>query len=233
MVIDFSKIYSFTWENLYLSELENEIGIEAFKKLNKNQEESLKITQKEFNETVSKELKLLPDEDQGGYYMQIFQREELMVKELLRQQRYSLCLSIFSFFEGRLKSMCDKIENEFKFKIRIADLASHEDLSKYWNYLTKVFEIDTSKSEPLLTPIKQQKIVRNIIAHQNGMPSADQEKKLVIKKGLKLEKFEELDHRMVLISDPIFLEELLEKMESFLKQMLLDIDARYIELRKK
>jgi hypothetical protein len=233
MIIDFSKIYLFTWEDLYLSELENEIGIEAFKKLNVNQEQSLIITQKEFKETIEKELKTLPEEEQGNYYMQIFQREELMIKELLRQQRYSLCLSVFSFLEGRLKAICKQVEDMFQFKIKVADLNSNEDITKYWNYLVKVFELDPSNTEPFLTPIKQQKIVRNLIAHQNGMPSKEQEKKIVITKGLELEKFDDIDYCKVLISDPIFIDNLLGKMDGFLKQLLLDIDARYIEITAK
>ncbi|RZK02306.1 MAG: hypothetical protein EOO46_18645 [Flavobacterium sp.] len=231
MKIDFSKIYLFTWEDLYYTEVENEIGIEAFNKLCSNQEESLKSTQKEFKEFVGGELAKLHPDDQSSYYMQIFQRDEMIIKELLRQQRYSLCLSIFSFFEGRLKSICSQIENKFNYKIKVDDLNGNEDLLKYWNYLVKVYELELASLEKYFTPIKQQKIVRNLIAHQNGMPRGDQEKKINIVKGITLEKYDNFSQ--IVITDPIYILDLLTKMDEFLKELLLAIDTRYIALSVK
>jgi hypothetical protein len=231
MTIDFSNIYLFTWEDLNYTEVENEIGVEAFKKLCTNQESSLKITEQEFKELVNIEFSTLKPEEQGSYYMQIFQRDELMIKELLRQQRYSLCLSIFSFFEGRLKTICTQIEHDFNFRIKINDLNSNEDLLKYWNYLIKVFELDAANLEKYFTPIKQQKIVRNLIAHQNGMPRTEQEKKLNIVEGIQLEQYE--GFCQIVINDPAYIINLLDAMYFFLKELLLAIDARYILLKAK
>jgi hypothetical protein len=228
MKIDFSKIYLFTWEDLYYTEVENEIGIEAFKRLCANQENSLKTTEQEFKQLVNAELSTLQPEDQGSYYMQIFQRDEMMIRELLRQQRYSLCLSIFSFFEGRLKGICSQIEHKFSFRIKVDDLNSNEDLLKYWNYFIKVFELDVDNLEKHFTPIKQQKIVRNLIAHQNGMPRPEQEKKINIVDGIRLEKYEAFCQ--VIIADPVYIINLLGVMNTFLKELLLAIDKRYITL---
>ncbi|MBE5322170.1 hypothetical protein IM793_23660 [Pedobacter sp. MR2016-19] len=228
MKIDFSKIYLFTWEDLYYTEVENEIGIEAFKKLCANQENSLKTTEQEFKQLVNAELSTLQPEDQGSYYMQIFQRDEMMIRELLRLQRYSLCLSIFSFFEGRLKSICSQIEHKFSFKIKVDDLNSNEDLLKYWNYFIKVFELDLDDLEKHFTPIKQQKIVRNLIAHQNGMPRPEQEKKINLVEGIRIEKYEAFCQ--VIIADPVYIINLLDVMNTFLKELLLAIDKRYIKI---
>lgn len=43
MKINFDTIHVFNWDNLYYIELENEVGIEAFKKLCDNQEASLLV----------------------------------------------------------------------------------------------------------------------------------------------------------------------------------------------
>lgn len=229
MKIDFSTIHVFNWDNLYYIELENEVGIESFKKLCDNQEASLMTTEQEFKELVTGEMKKLHPDDQSSYYMQIFERDEMIIKEILRQQRYALCLSIFSFFEGRLKALCTLIENKFNFKLKVGDLNGNEDLLRYWNYLEKVFEVEVGPLEKYYTPIRHQKAVRNLIAHQNGIPRPEQAKKINIVKGLALQALGEF--QQIVIHDPIYIMDLLDRMELFLKELLLVVDERAKQIK--
>jgi len=173
--------------------------------------------------------KLHPD-DQGSYYMQIFERDEMIIREILRQQRYALCLSIFSFFEGRLKALCTVIENKFNFKLKVEDLNGNEDLLRYWNYLAKVFEVEVGPLEKYYTPIRNQKIVRNLIAHQNGIPRPEQVKKINIVRGIALKASGEV--HQIIIHDPIYILDLLDRMELFLKELLLAVDGRAAQINK-
>jgi len=231
MTIDFSTIHTFDWDTLYYIERENEVGIEAFRTLCENQETSLKATESQFKELVTVEMNKLHVDDQSSYYMQIFERDEMVIKEILRQQRFAICQSIFSFFEGRLKEVCALIEDTFSFKLKVQDLNGNEDLLRYWNYMGKVFELDVANLEKYYTPIRNQKIVRNLIAHQNGMPRPDQVKKINIVKGLILQTFGEFQR--VIINDPVYIVDLLHRMELFLKELLLSVDRRSKEIKEK
>ena len=229
MKFDLSKIYLYEWEKLWYSELDNEIGVDAFRKLNSNQEESLETTKKEFEKIIKNDenLKSLEPEHVGSYYSQIFEREEWIIRELQRQQRYSLILSIYSFFEGRLKSICEMIEKEFDFKIKLKDLNSNDDLMKYWNYLEKVYEIEKVSIEQYFTPIKQYKVVRNIIAHQEGIVPTEKLKKVNIGNGLSIKELG-MKNQIDLKRDE-FATYLLDRMEPFLKELLLVVDKRFKE----
>jgi abortive infection bacteriophage resistance protein len=46
--------------------------------------------------------------------------------------------------------------------------------------LNKVYEIDAGSIEQYFTGIRNQKIVRNLIAHQNGIARPDQIKKITL-----------------------------------------------------
>ena len=216
----------FKWGELNCIEFETKIGIDAYRVLNKNQEESLLLIKQKFEDDLKAVEKLDPIEleHQGSFYYQIAEREEMIIEELQRQQRYAICLSIFSFLEGRLKSICDKIEQRFEFKIKLDDLNKRNDLMRYWNYLVKIYEIDVQKITPFFTPLKNQKIVRNIIAHQDGIISKEQKGKINIVSGLGKK---QIDNELrIEIKDTSYNIYLLEKIEVFFEKLLFAIDKR-------
>lgn len=151
---------------------------------------------------------------------------EIIITELQRIQRYSSILSIFSFYESRLKSICRLIENEFEFKIKIKHLNNYEgDLNKYWNYLSKVFEIQTEKIEPLFKPIHEQKKIRNLIAHNNGIIT----EKIELTQGLTLNKVG--NNFQIEIDEEKYIGNLLKNIEVFISALLIEIDKRYVTLK--
>lgn len=227
--INFNNIHLFKWGELYYIEMENELVIDAIRKLNINQEKSLAQIKKDFEEILKKDkfLNHIEPELQGSYYSQFFEIEERTIKELQQQQRYSIVLATYSFFEGRLKSICKLIEDTFDFKIKLDDLKNDEYLTKYWNYLKKVYEIETQSIEPFFTPVKQQKIIRNIIAHQEGIIHKQQIDKITLVKGLTIREFGDI--RQIEIGKNEFVTYLLDNMESFFKKLLITIDKKYSE----
>lgn len=152
MKFSFEDVTLFDWEYLYSYEIESSVGLSAIRHLNRNQEESLQQTINEFERKLSEALDKIEEEERSNYYSQIFHLDNLSIKELQRQQRYAMCLSLYSFFEGRLHSICEKIHNEFDFKIALSDLNGKDDLVKYYNYLLKVFEMDMKALESSFTP---------------------------------------------------------------------------------
>jgi len=228
MKIDFKNVYSFDWQDLFYIELENDIGIEAFKKLIVNQEQSFLSSKKEFEDYMEGELNSLPDGYKSGYYGQILHWDKLAIDELLKLQRYSTCVSIFSFFEGRLRRICELVETKYNFKVRVNDLNNNDNTIKYWNYLTKVFELESKKPEPFLTPIKQQKVIRNVITHQNGIPTDVQLKQIYQVVGLDIVDDNGIP---VIVINNDYLYYILERTSLFLKAVLRSIDLRSNEIQ--
>jgi len=230
-MFDFSKVRLFAWEILYYEELENEIGVSAFNLLSKNQEAALAQAKNEFNDALKNDAdyKSMEPEDRGSYYQAFYEREELAIRELQRRQRYSLLLSLHSYFEGRLNTICSKIEEEFKFKIKITDLSGNDDLMRYWNYLEKVFDMEMKTLETFFTPIKQNKQIRNIVAHHNGCVSEELKNKIGRVNGLS---FNDLGGTFqIQIDNPSYILLVLDKMDLFLATMLEAIDTRYKKIK--
>lgn len=217
------------WEFLHHMEYEIELALEAFKNINTNQENNLEQIEDKLKKQIKedKNLQSLELEYQDSYFFHIYERDIQVIEQLKQHQRYGQILVVFSFLEGRLKIICNEIEEEFKFKIKIDDLNNSNDLMRYWNYLEKVYELDPVKVEPSFTPLNQRKIIRNIIAHQEG----------ICQKGQQLSKLKSVQGngflikaRQIIIQKNDFINYLLTKIELFFKELLKAIDERYKEI---
>lgn len=167
---DFSSIHLYHLEYLFHLEFDIEIGIDAIRTILNKQNLIIDESNSKLTSLIEKDeyLKSLNKEEREDYIRQFYEREKFVINEISTHQMYSLMLLTYSFIEGRLKSICEFLEEKHKHKIKIEDLSTNDDLMKYWNYLTKVYEINPEFIEKHFTPIRQQKIVRNIIAHQDG-----------------------------------------------------------------
>ncbi|PJJ07579.1 hypothetical protein CLU83_0761 [Flavobacterium sp. 1] len=231
MKLNLNDVYSFNWDQLHYFEFDNIVAFDAFKSLNFNQEKSLNKSKADLNQQIQdfkKGLESLSESDQESYVYQKYYINEVIINEIQRIQRYSSVLSIFSFYESRLKSICNLIESEFEFKVKIKHLNNYEgDLNKYWNYLSKVFEIQTEKTESLFKPINEQKKIRNIIAHNDGITK----EKIDAVQGLTLHKLGK--NFKIEIDEGVYIGNLLQSIEVFISALLIEIDKRYITLKKK
>lgn len=229
MKINLNDINIFKWADLNYFEFENKIAFDALKSLNLNQEKSLsesKVVLDKNIEDFRKGLELLSEHEQESYIYQKYYLDEVIINELQIIQRYSSILSIFSFYESRLKMICELIETEFEFKVKIKHLNNYEgDLNKYWNYLSKVFEIKTDSIENLFKPINVHKKIRNAIAHHNGKTN----EKIAPQEGLTLNKIG--DKFQIVIDENIYINNLLQNIEIFIRELLIEIDKRYFELK--
>lgn len=231
MKYDLSNIYEFEWTELLFRELEIDICIDALKTLIINQEKSLIETQEKIKDFIQNDstYNSLPVQVQSDYFEHIFGNTKIINDEIQNIQRYSSCLMFYSIFEGQLGSICKKIEDTFSFKIKISDLNGSDNLLRYWTYLNKVFEIDTTKVECFYTCIKQQKSVRNLIAHENGLFSENKKSKYVKVTGIDfIKRGEEFQLKISTID---YLDYLISKMRGFFLELLLSIDKRYKEIR--
>lgn len=229
MKLDFNNINIFKWADLNYFEFENQIAFDALKNLNLNQEKSLsesKVALDKNIEDFQKSLELLSKEEQESYVNQKYYWDEVIINELQLIQRYSSILSIFSFYESRLKMICELIEGEFELKVKIKKINNYgSTLNKYWIYLNEVFEIKNDDIQKLFSALDDYRNIRNAIAHKNGMTR----EKIVSQEGLILNKIG--DEFQIEISEIIFIKNLLQNIETFMSKLLIEIDKRYYELK--
>jgi hypothetical protein len=204
-MFDFKCLVESHWSDLGYFDIETQNGFAALSTISTNQERSATEIQDKFYDTVKKDPKMSHDDPEfrGTYYSAHYESAEKVLQEILRQQRYSLCLSTFSFVEGRLKSICERIESCFHFKVKISDLNSRQHLWQYWNYLVKVVEIREERSKPHFENLDRQKIIRNKIAHQGGFLSGSDERQVHLVQGLRLIKNAER-MRIEIVGDSYF-----------------------------
>lgn len=167
---------------------------------------------------------------QAQYYDHFYGHTELIINQVLQSQRKASVLSIFSLIEGKLKELCNLVEGEFNFKIKINDLGGSDDIQKYWVYLDKVYGLDTSKLEPLYTPIKQQKYFRNKIAHNNS--KIDESKKQLVMQTLGLKVVSYGKNHILTIAKADYVENLLTSAQALFDNLIELMHNRFAELRK-
>lgn len=224
------------WWSLEQEKREIEQGVFGLKKMIELNEESVLKVKRALEEKRKQFLDEIKNEDQeyrDHLESSFLDDEEIHNWELERKQRASLILILYSFFEGKLKSICELIEKEFNFKIKLADLKNNEDIQHYIIYIEKVFGYEISaESEKYLTPIKQHKIVRNIIAHQDSNFKKNQKKRIQAENGLELI-FMDGETGFVSIKSDVFAKYLVQNIESFFESLLERLDDHYGIIKNK
>ncbi|ARV15355.1 hypothetical protein [Polaribacter sp. SA4-12] len=213
---DFSKIKLYKNSELYSKEWEISIKLEALTEMIKYDNKSILNIKSNFeifkNKIKSQSIDNKEIEQAEDYLID----RELIVKDLESHKRYSSCLLIFSVLENILSDLCNnpninylKHKNEYKGK---------DDFVIYKKLLKEKYSISFKNSEPNFTKIKQQKIIRNYIAHKGGIvdekiKSITLNKEVLIK-GNKIEITEN------------FLLYLMKETKELLKKILWEIDKK-------
>jgi|GEM_PF-2252774 len=218
----------YTWTELYVQEFEVQIAVDAMQMLIKNQENSWEEIKDQFKKKIEEDpiLNSLEEEDRSSYYDQVYSMEVETIREIKRLQRNSVFLSIFAFFEGRLKAICENIKNENNISTKLSDIRKQGDIQKFWHFLTTIYNINGSNVEPYLVPIEQHKFARNMIAHSEGYISTLQKGRVVLGTGLNIRSYT-ADIHQIEINNESFLSNLLIDISDFYKELFLAIDEKY------
>ncbi|MEI6346715.1 MAG: hypothetical protein WCP69_02095 [Bacteroidota bacterium] len=221
--------FEFSWINLKSKEMEYQIGLKTLRNLIISQDLSLAKIKENFEQSIirDKTLNSLDPNNKANFYEDFYNEQEQILDEIDIIQRYSMCVSCFSFFESRLKELCELIESNFKLDLKIEDLYSKSDILRYWIFLVKVFKISVTENL-LFNSITDKKDVRNIIIHQNGISNSKQLKKIKSINGIHLSALNG-QTRIVMIGSQ-FNNDLLCEIEKFFSVLLKAIDERYKEM---
>jgi hypothetical protein len=230
MEFNFNNIPSYDWGDLHVVELQADLGYQALMEINIHQSSLIDQLTKEFEEKVKndKNFEELEEQFHGSYYGSMYEWDEWLIYQISIRQAYATCLSIYSFLEGQLKSICELIQQEFDFKVKLNDLVNSEDINRYWLFLSKVYSIDLDPLDPYYTKIKQQKNIRNIIAHNEGYAKAEYRNKIINAPGLKIK---ELDNQLQILITTDYNLFLLKESKNLLDNLLLIVDKRYQQLK--
>lgn len=227
MIYSWEDFITYNWIELRLIDTEIERSLFAFNQILKSQDELLHEINQKFNKELEYDLEYKSLENNNSYYQAFYETEKLTIEELEKQQRFSFLLSIFSFHELILKKICLKIKQEFSLKIR-KKLSTESLFDVYYEFLTDVFKINTSKTETYFTIINNQKETRNKIAHQSGYLFENDKEKIKVINGLTII---EIENEQYLNIDSNYLFYLTENISSFYKELIPAIDERYKTLK--
>ncbi|RZJ91662.1 MAG: hypothetical protein EOO20_04505 [Chryseobacterium sp.] len=232
MEFDFNSIHLYQWELLYSVDMEAQLGIWALRKLMDNQERSLLEAEEEFSLQVKKELAGMDKREADDYFFQVLNEDRLVLRELRKQQRYSLCVSLFNFFEARMSSLRTMVALKFNGLQAIKQNQAESIIRWHWRYLVGTYGIDTDTTLEDFEVIHSVKVLRNLITHHDGvLKERDLRKMPQGIAGVEVLSLGEVFELQ--ITDLEFFKDLFDRMERFFKALLKSIDERAGSLDKK
>lgn len=222
--------FKYYWGKLVFFQSEIDLNFEAIYSLTKNTEETFNQLKEKFKSKIIEDKYLnrqpnsIDDEiDQDQYYDHYYSWSEEILDQMYSNLRKSIVLSIYSMIEGKMKRLCEIIEEKYDLSVKLNDL-NGTDLIKSWKYLTKVFGVDSKNIEPYFTVINQHKFVRNKIAHNDSVIDTKDIKKCRAK-GLTMWPLVK-DYELK-ITDICYIEYLLNNGEKLFSELLKGIDRQY------
>jgi len=141
--------------------------------------QSIKKMQEDFNKSVEEEAKKHPQEEQEIYEWyedQYYQYSEVYPVLFMN----STALSLYSFFEFNLKSLCHTLYVQKKYSKNPDKLTGNNYIEKSKRYLKLYAGIDLTDIEKLWQEITKFQKIRNCIVHNNS--------NIIKNKGQKIEK---------------------------------------------
>jgi len=206
-----NNIQLFRWSELFYWKLDIEVSLDALRKLNSNQETNL-------DKSIQKLKEIMISDEQYS-----FELEEYTVKGMENNHRYSMILIIFSFFESKLKFFAERTAKEFQITFSLPESQKQDYIHLYYKFFNDKLGVNLKEIEKYYTPIKQQKVIRNAIAHQSGIIC---ENKVTRIQGLSVNELKEIE----ILKDEYVLF-LIDKVEKFFLEFIKLVDKRYIDVK--
>lgn len=224
------------WRNLYCYDEELSIIFTAEKDLITNSENytekvifDLKKSEECDEKLLRKPKNYEEGYDQSLYFKENYEREYDYINIIIQNQRKADVLSVFSLIEGQIQFLANLIEFEFNFNIKIKHLNGDGYIDRYWLYITKVFGIDSTEIEKEYNLIKQQKYIRNKIAHNNSIVDEKKIKFINETKGLEIKKIG--SKSIFEICDKCYVMDLIANSEIFFKKLIMEIDIKSAKIK--
>lgn len=227
-IFDFGKLPDYKWGDLHYFTYELDISLSSIKEAIGHHLAIVKAKRDSLKEAIKKDNYLSSDEKEevkAQYYHQHFEHAEATIDDLEGILNNSSVLTVFSVLEGKMRYLCESLQNEVPSLIKINDLKANDGIDQYINYLTKIFGVTQSKSVPFLELIKKYKVIRNAIAHHNNTVKINDFTRVKTLPHLKLTLYS--DSYSIVITSPQFLYDLIDLVDNYVQEMVKEIDDRW------
>jgi len=215
-----NDIHLYEWSDLYWFEYEISIELWALSNLIRNQEDVYVSKQKEFIAKRNEVLPNIPIEHRDSYEQHFFEDSDRTFFELKKIQRNSICLSFYSFLEGKILELIHMMAEEFDVPYR---KSGHEILESLNRYIVHECRVNGASFKKSFNRISRQSYVRNAIAHNQ---SRIHKKRRFIREDGIIQK-----GNKIVIEDVVYLENLIIWTEEYFKQLLISVDKRLTEIK--
>ena len=122
----------------------------------------------QLEELMDKELNGLNESEQDYFFRDVNDHWIETAETLPRLQWYSHLLVVYGYFENLLNNFCDEQRIAGNFKLSLKDL-NGQGIERAKNYIVKIVGIEKVFSTPEWQSIKRIGVLRNSIAHRNGL----------------------------------------------------------------
>ena len=130
--------------------------------------------------------------------------------------RQSTFIGLYSFFETRLRSLCENMQRIKEYKIKISDINGETYIEQSKKYLKLVVGIDTKDLNSHWAKITGYRKIRNCLVHNNGHINKQQYWQGIIQRITHIE----LISNRINIVDDIFLLDFIEIITEYIKVIL-------------
>jgi|GEM_PF-7126667 len=154
--------------------------------------------------------------------------EQYQIYEIASRANFSIFLGAYSVLESFLLKMCDLIQTEFDFEVKLDDLNPRNHLNHYKTYLTKVYGLEKEEFEKHYPEVFKYSILRNVLTHSDGNSVKSKLEKIKGIKGIKIYSYS--NRSQVVIDDISFFESFFNLSKLFLEDIHKAVEKRYVQL---
>jgi len=208
-------LYLYKCGNLWNFKYDLDIGLSALRMMINNQEDIYRERVENFEELRKESLSNIPAEWKSSYDQQFYEFDGMALKELIRIQRNSACLSIYAFIENRLVELLNISSNELQKKIVIPKQSVIPGIK---NILEKDIGIEGNELKKEFGTLINQISTRNAIAHDDSY--------IKTKRTFHKMKGLELDDLKIVISNVEYLHNLILKASDLFDKLLVALDKK-------
>lgn len=217
-----------TWSQFYSIKFEIDISLDAVKKMISIQNNSLWELDEELDKKIkatSRSSAFETEQELDMYVSHLHGIEESIIVEFGKIQVANHISAIFSIFENKLKSLCDKLDKDFQVE-PIEKKGSY--IPYYWKILQTFLKDNSKPIEKLYTPIYNKYVVRNVMHHQDGIAKKSQYQ--MFKHLTNIETLESEETYYIYEISPSFCNTLVTEIELFFRILLAAVKEKTTEL---
>lgn len=217
--------YSLSYLHIFEYSIQSSIG--TFKKYIEENEKLIKNFDADLKRRISNDDQLKSDDENfnASYYFNKYDLEVQLLNEFKNTHRFSVFISMFSFFEGKLNSLCEVLQEQFS---PTAKVKKGNHLEYYFEFLTEVLQVDNSGWAANYRAIQNLNSLRNKLVHEEGLINEGAKEIVVKTAGLTVHHSGQL---FTIDDDLQFLNDFIDNMDLVFRNLIKSVDNYHKEFK--